>query len=78
MAGPAWFAAAVPVKTKPAFDPGTPAILFSTAVLFPGNGRTHYAVTGDGKTFIVYRPASSRSVPTTAVVVNWMEGLAKR
>jgi hypothetical protein len=69
---------AVPVTTKPAFDPGTPAVLFSTAVLFPGAGRTHYAVTGDGKTFIVYRPASARSVPTTAVVVNWMEGLTKR
>jgi hypothetical protein len=69
---------AVPVKTKPAFDPGTPAILFSTGVLFPGGGRTHYAVTGDGKTFVVYRPASARAVPTTAVVVNWMEGLTRR
>jgi hypothetical protein len=69
---------AVPVKTVPTFDPGTPVGLFAANVLFPGGQRAHYDVTGDGHTFVVYRPTSTRSLPTTTVVVNWMGDLAKR
>jgi Tol biopolymer transport system component len=69
---------AVPTGTKQAFDPGTPQRLFTTSVLFPGGQRKHYTVTRDGQTFIVYRTASARTIPTTTVVVNWTEGLPKR
>ena len=69
---------AVPVTTTPTFDPGTPKALFGANVLFPGGQRAHYAVTADGQTFILARPTSTRSLPTTAVVVNWLAEIAKR
>ena len=68
----------VPVRTTPTFDPGTPATLFAASVMFPSQGRSHYAVTGDGKTFILFTPATARSLPTTTVIVNWMAEIAKR
>jgi len=69
---------AVPVKLTPTFDPGTPAPLFNLNVLFPGGQRAHYAVTADGQRFIAFRPTSTRSLPTTTVIVNWMSEIAKR
>ena len=68
----------VPVKSEPAFDPGTPAALFRAKVLSPAGQRMHYSVTADGQTFIVIVPAASRLLPTTTVVVNWMAEVAKR
>jgi Tol biopolymer transport system component len=69
---------AVPIKLTPTFDPGTPVTLFALNVLFPGGQRSHYTVTADGQHFITYRPTSTRSLPTTTVIVNWMSELAKR
>ena len=68
----------VPVQRSPTFDPGAPQVLFQARVLLPGNGRSHYAVTADGQTFILFTPSNSRSLPTTTVVVNWTAEIAKR
>ena len=68
----------VPLRRSPTIEPGTPVALFQANILFPGGQRSHYAVTRDGQTFILYSPAASRSLPTTTVVVNWMAEIAKR
>jgi hypothetical protein len=52
--------------------------LFNLNVLFPGGQRAHYAVTADGQRFIAFTPTSTRSLPTTTVIVNWMSELTKR
>jgi serine/threonine protein kinase len=69
---------AVPVRTVPTFDPGTPQSLFSARVLFPGLQRCHYAVTSDDQTFILFTPTANRTLPTTTVVVNWTAEIARR
>ena len=58
-----------------AFDPAPPVPLFRVSVLLPEINRAHYAVTGDGQTFIVF-VAGERSLPSTTVVVNWMAEMA--
>jgi Tol biopolymer transport system component len=68
----------VPIQMSPAFDPGMPKPLFDSHVFAPGNQRMHYSVTADGRTFILYRTLSARSLPTTTVVVNWLAEVAKR
>lgn len=68
----------VPIRLSPAFDPGTPAALFTARVFLPGNARIHYAVTADDQTFFLFSPADSRSVPTTTVAVNWMAEMSRR
>jgi Tol biopolymer transport system component len=69
---------AVPVRTVPKFDLGTPQSLFTARVLFPGLQRSHYAVTADGQTFILFTPTANRTLPTTTVVVNWAAELGRR
>jgi len=69
---------AVPVKLSPSFDPGTPQPIFPVNVLNPGQQADHYVVTADGQRFILFRPTSSRALPTTTVVVNWAGEFAKR
>ena len=68
----------VPVRLVPTFDPGKPLTLFNAKVLFPAGQRAHFAVTADGQTFILFVPTSARSLPTTTVVVNWMEEIDHR
>jgi eukaryotic-like serine/threonine-protein kinase len=68
----------VPIKTTPTFDPGMPRALFDSHVFSPGGQRMHYSVTRDGQTFILYRTLSTRSLPTTTVVVNWLAEVARR
>ena len=62
----------VPVTLAPRFEPGVPVTLFAAKILFPGQQRTHYEVTGDGQTFVMFSPTSTRSLPTTTVVVNFL------
>ena len=52
--------------------------LFDAKVLLPGNQRAHYAVTADGQTFIMFTPASSQSLPSTTVVLNWMADVNRK
>jgi Tol biopolymer transport system component len=62
----------VPITLSPKFDPGVPVSLFVAKILFPGQQRTHYEVTDDGQTFVMFSPTSTRSLPTTTVVVNFL------
>jgi eukaryotic-like serine/threonine-protein kinase len=68
----------VPIRMTPTFDPGEPKVLFDSHLFSPGGQRMHYSVTGDGQTFILYRTLSTRSLPTTTVVVNWLADVARR
>ncbi len=68
----------VPITLAPPFAPGTPAVLFQTKILGPGQQRNHYAVTRDGGTFILFRPLAERTLPTTTVVLNWMSEIGKK
>ena len=67
-----------PLTLSPAFDPGTPVVLFQTKILGPGQQRGHYTVTRDGSTFILFRPLAERTLPTTTVVLHWMAEIAKK
>ncbi len=67
-----------PITLSPSFGPGTPVVLFQTKILSPGQQRSHYAVTHDGSTFILFRPLAERALPTTTVVLNWMADIAKK
>jgi eukaryotic-like serine/threonine-protein kinase len=69
---------ATPITLSPKFDPGTPAVLFQTRILGPGQQRSHYAVTRDGGAFILFRPLAERMLPTTTVVLNWMADVGKK
>ena len=69
---------AVPLTMKPAFEPGMPKALFDSHVFAPGGQRMHYSVTADGQRFILFRTLSTRSLPTTTVVVNWLAELGRR
>ncbi|MEO5988176.1 MAG: protein kinase [Candidatus Eisenbacteria bacterium] len=68
----------VPILLQPTFDPGAPQALFNSRVMLPGQQRSHYGVTSDGGTFILFTPASTRTRPTTTVVVNWTAEITKR
>ncbi|HEX7877974.1 MAG TPA: hypothetical protein VF720_01115, partial [Candidatus Eisenbacteria bacterium] len=63
----------VPAGVAGHFEPGTPERLFATAVLQPDGPRPHYAVAPDGETFYVMAPASTQSLPSTYVVINWQQ-----
>jgi hypothetical protein len=67
---------AVPIGAGRSFDAGQPQALFpSHAVLGPNQG---YAVTKDGRRFLVNAGSQqSRAAPLT-VVLNWQEELKQR
>ncbi len=71
---------AVPVKSGPHFEAGPPATLFQTAItseLGPYISFS-YAVTGDGKRFLLLDPVGDESSPAMSVVLNWTAGLARK
>jgi dipeptidyl aminopeptidase/acylaminoacyl peptidase len=68
----------VPIRLQPSFDPGVPVVLFNARVMLPGQQRSHYAVTPDGQTFIMFTPSLATATPTNTVVVNWMAEMSKR
>ena len=70
---------AAPIETKPEFQSGSPQALFasrstSTAA---GTGRRQYAVTRDGKRFLVITPERSPSGSPLNIVVNWLAAVQK-
>ena len=59
---------AVPITTKPSFDAGTPAPLFSTGIR-PGDV-SQYAVTRDGQKFLILEPERGSSEQLT-LLLDW-------
>ena len=74
---------AVEVKANgPTFEAGTPRELFDTGyVNLTHGGRYHtYAVSPDGRRFLIPRPESIAAAETTSpivVVLNWADGIRK-
>ena len=66
---------AVPVETSPTFRAGTPRMLFQGPYFASGHD---YAVTPDGKGFIMIRETESQAGPTEMrVILNWSQDLGK-
>jgi Tol biopolymer transport system component len=60
---------AVPVKTSPAFEAGTPQLLFEAPIR--GDTGVQYDVTADGKKFLIDAAANQADTPIT-LVQNWL------
>jgi eukaryotic-like serine/threonine-protein kinase len=65
---------AVPIDATRQFDAGVPQSLFPTGALMQVSGSHAYAVTKDGKRFLVITRPQQSSAPLT-VVVNWPTSL---
>jgi Tol biopolymer transport system component len=68
---------AVDIKTGPAFQVGTPRLLFRARVS-TGNVRNSYYPTGDGQRFLLNQFGDSGLFQPISVTVNWMAALNKR
>ncbi|MGH9775892.1 MAG: protein kinase domain-containing protein [Candidatus Acidiferrales bacterium] len=67
---------AVPIETKPTFKAGTPHMLFEGPFFESGHD---FAVTPDGRGFILIRESASQSDPNEIhIVLNWFEELKQR
>jgi len=65
---------AVPIKIKPAFEPGLPLRLIS----LPAIAQLHsYAVSGDGQRFLIVNPAGGETSGSLVVLVNWQAIIKK-
>ena len=65
---------AVPIKLRPAFEPGLPFRLMS----LPAVAQIHsYAVSGDGQRFLIVNPAEGETSGSLVVLVNWQATLKK-
>jgi hypothetical protein len=66
---------AVSVMTKPAFEAGTPYVIFSDDQLdgeLVGNPIfPRYDVASDGQRFVMIQQADAEKTPTITVVENW-------
>jgi len=71
---------AVPISSGASIESGAPSELFQTPLPFLGSQgpdvRASYAVTKDGKRFLLNMPQEHPSPPIT-VVLNWTAGLKK-
>jgi Tol biopolymer transport system component len=67
---------AVDITTGTAFQSGVPHALFVTPIV-PTMGVFRYAVTRDGKRFLMAVPAVQTAQPPVHIVVNWEAGLRK-
>jgi hypothetical protein len=67
---------AVPYRaTVKTFEPGAGKALFPV----PGNlVRRSYAVTGDGRRFLIGKPVDENSSEPITMVVNWLDELKRR
>ena len=63
---------AVPVKTTPAFEAGTPQLLFEAR--FRQDQGLQYDVSGDGKKFLVDQDVTQASEAPITLVQNWLAG----
>ncbi len=70
---------AVPVETEPTFTPGNPELLFDLGAYTHDLGR-NYAMTPDGKRFLMIKEAGSDATSSTKLilVLNWFEELKQR
>ncbi len=68
---------AVPIVTDPAFEHGTPSLLFGGSYLFSGPAR-HYDLSVDGERFLMIKDDSSggeSEANEIHIVHNWFEEL---
>lgn len=68
---------AVPVTGGGAFEAGTPVPLFKTAISQPTGIRNQYAVSADGRRFLIITPTREMQSAPLTVVLNWTAGLKK-
>jgi Tol biopolymer transport system component len=72
---------AVEIKTSPRFEHGAPRPLFQTRVLLPApvlRNAYHYAVSADGKRFLVDDRQQETAAAPMTVVLNWNAGLRQK
>jgi hypothetical protein len=62
---------AVDINASPAFQPGTPKVLFETRGIYG------YDVSADGKQFLINVPVADSGGDLIIVVLNWRAGLKK-
>jgi WD40-like Beta Propeller Repeat len=68
------------IETKPEFQSASPQALFgsrSITITSGNTGRRRYAVTRDGKRFLVITPERSPSGSPLNIVVNWLAAVQK-
>ena len=65
----------VDLKSGKSLDPGLPQPLFQTTAR-PDPTLNQYAVTGDGRKFLVLETAD-QAAPSMTLVVNWTAGLVR-
>jgi hypothetical protein len=68
---------AVPIDTTGQFRPGVAQALFRTAVPIFNNSRGQYAVTRDGKRFLMTATPQKPSIAPLTVVLNWTATIQK-
>ena len=73
--GPHAAVMAVEMPKGPHVEPGTPRKLFQPAMDDPGFCMAQYAVTGDGKRFLVLEPVVNASEQQTHIVAPWTSEL---
>ena len=73
--GPHATVMAVDMPKGPHSEPGTPRQLFQPAMDDPGFCMAQYAVTGDGKKFLVLEPVVNASEQQTHIVAPWTSDL---
>ena len=61
---------AVDVRIGSVIETSVPRLLFQTRIAVSG-GTDQYAVTGDGKRFLLLEPLESQTVPPITVITNW-------
>jgi Tol biopolymer transport system component len=62
----------VPVKTSPAFEAGTPQLLFEAR--FRADNGVQYDVSADGKKFLVDQDITESTLAPITLVQNWLAG----
>jgi hypothetical protein len=66
---------AAAIDTTREFQAGVPQTLFAGGVA--NVGRRQYAITRDGKRFLMITPEGTSSNATLTIVVNWQAGIQK-
>ena len=67
---------AAAIDTTRGFQAGVPQTVFAGSGV-AGVGRRQYAVTRDGKRFLMISPEVTSSDATLTIVVNWLAGIQK-
>jgi Tol biopolymer transport system component len=67
-----------PIETQPTFQVGMPARLFQASPPSDDPGGRCYAVSADGRRFLILRPTRAHSLPATLVMMNWTAALGRK